>query len=256
MNRLVHDNVLLELHSQNGNAPEWIHVVPSGTFKGKDGRGPFHLNNMQKVIAASLPAAGKTVPIDYNHSLYAHSSDARAAGWIDRMESRADGIWAHASWTPAAAKMIAEKEWRFLSPALKTDEDGNITRIDSVGLVNRPNLELTALNSQQSPEGAADNGFRSDLRKILSLPETAEDDDVIAEITKLVTSAPGQKNRAPQKHSSLSGQDRSLLLGIRKNVDMIRETLAVHGQENTQIPPAPDTALDHEIKKNLGIVAQ
>lgn len=256
MNSLVHGNVFLELHSQNGNAPEWIHVVPSGTFKGRDGRGPFHLNNMQKVIAASLLGKGTTIPIDYNHNLYTNGSDARAAGWIDRMESRADGIWAHANWTPAASKMIAEKEWRFLSPALATDEAGNITRIDGVGLVNRPNLELTALNSQQSPDGSAATSFRDDLCKILSLPKTADDDAVIAEVLKLVASAPGQKSRAPQKHSSLSGQDHSLLLGIRKDVDMIRDTLALHGQKTDPATTSPDTVLDNEIKKNLGIAAE
>lgn len=256
MNSLVHGNVLLELHSQNGNAPEWIHVVPSGTFKGKDGRGPFHLNNMQKVIAASLLGKGTTIPIDYNHNLYTNGSDARAAGWIDRMESRADGIWAHANWTPAASKMISEKEWRFLSPALKTDDDGNIIRIDGVGLVNRPNLELTALNSQQSSDGSAATSFRDNLCKILSLPKTADDDAVIAEVHKLVASAPVQKNRAPQKHSSLSGQDHSLLLGIRKDVDMIRDTLAFHGQKTDPVTTAPDTVLDYEIKKNLGIAAE
>ncbi|GBR50054.1 hypothetical protein CSR02_00035 [Acetobacter pomorum] len=139
----------IELHTEQNSVPIWIHIVPSGTFSGRDGRGPFHLKDPQGVIASSL--AEGSIPVDYNHAVYqAGSKAAGAAGWIDRMENRANGIWAHVEWTSSAKKAIADREWRFISPAFMSTKTGDITRIDSVGLVNRPNLALLSLNSRQA----------------------------------------------------------------------------------------------------------
>jgi len=135
--------------------PQWAHLLPNGTFSGVDGRrGTFQVDDPQKIIDASLPVGGRPIPVDYNHLLFSdqanHNPEAIAAGWIDRLEARADGIWGHVEWTPKAAKMISDREWRYLSPVI-LDRDGVVIKILGVALVNRPNLIMTDLEGSKNP---------------------------------------------------------------------------------------------------------
>ena len=51
-----------------GRAPEWIHLLPSGAFSGRDGRGPYRLTDPDAVIAATREwFRGADMPVDYNH---------------------------------------------------------------------------------------------------------------------------------------------------------------------------------------------
>jgi len=253
MKGLTQGSVVLELHAQEAAAPDWIHIVPSGTFSGKDGRGPFHLNSPQEVITASFPNPKRPIPVDYNHTLYAQKHDAGAAGWIDRMESRNDGIWAHVEWTPKASRLIAEKEWRFLSPAFETAEDGTVKRIDSVGLVNRPNLPLPALNSESSQDKLSDGQLREKICSLLGLDSSAVSSDILQAMEDVLADRSSKKPPKMEKNSRLSRNDLSLLHGIRKDVDVIRETISTHSHQENKILDTARTDLDLEIKKQLGL---
>ena len=82
----------------NGDGvPEWVHLVPAGTFSGTDGRGPYRLDDPAAVIAASM-AAGK-LALDENHSTDLagpNGQPAPARGWVvgacrmDAVRDRAD----------------------------------------------------------------------------------------------------------------------------------------------------------------------
>lgn len=140
-----------------GVAPDWVHILPTGHFKGVDGRGPYQANDLNKIIAASRDAAGnRELLLDYNHATdlaaMPKGGAAPAAGWISDLQVREDGIWGKVDWTPAARQQVANREYRYISPVFRHEKDGVITSILRASLVNQPNLRMTAMASQDTPD--------------------------------------------------------------------------------------------------------
>jgi phage I-like protein len=181
-----------------GIAPDWVHLVPAGSFSGKDGRGPYVLKDAQAVIAASMRHG--SIPFDENHSTETASivgGAAPARGWIDQMQARSDGIWGHVEWTDTGKALMTDKSYRWLSPVLllsKTDGK-TIVAISSVGLTNNPNLifDLKAMqaalaaggaSAQTTTGGLAAQPAEGQMEKkaictVLGIPETTEDGAVL-----------------------------------------------------------------------------
>lgn len=170
-------------------APEWVHLVPPGIFRGNDGRGPFELKDPQKVIATSLAAvAGGVLPIDYDHAIdlaAPNGGKAPAAGWIEELQPREDGIWGRVTWTPAGAAAVQAGEYRFLSPALTSPKKGSgeILAVLRAGLTNNPNLHgLKALHMNGVE---AMDELLAQLREALGLGESADIAAILAAIKAL-----------------------------------------------------------------------
>lgn len=160
----------------DGSLPDWVHLVPAGQFHGRDGRGPYRLDNAGAVIRASMEA-GK-IPIDENHAIDLAAPAGKpspARGWITGMEGRADGIWGRVEWTPAGATLMAEKAYRGLSPALRTDAKGHVLAVLRAALTNVPNLPIHTLHHQQGPR----MDLITELRQAFGLPETADEAAVL-----------------------------------------------------------------------------
>ena len=134
-----------------GEAPEWIQLLPAGTFRGVDGRGPYRVAAPQAVIEASL-SAGK-LPIDENHATE-HAAKTGAAsparGWIVGMEARPDGVWGRVEWNPTGVQLMAEKAYRGISPVFYHLPNGNVLRIASAALTNKPNLPIASMHAALS----------------------------------------------------------------------------------------------------------
>jgi phage I-like protein len=79
------------------------------------------------------------LPIDYDHDMVSPlGSNKKAAGWF-KLAARGGELWAtDVTWTPAAAKALSEREYRYFSPALFRDDKGFVTRIINVALTNLP----------------------------------------------------------------------------------------------------------------------
>lgn len=189
-----------------GAAPgKRFRIVPFGTFAGRDGRGPWHLRDKahaEQVIAATKAFLnGVEMVVNYDHqSEYAAvpgvGGNAKAAGWInpDTLEIASDGIYATADWTPAAEAALQAREYRYYSPHFRARPGtGELTRIVNVGLTNSPNIEVSALASQDA--GAFSEG--SPMTKIatllsatalaaLNLKADSEDEAAINAIDQLV----------------------------------------------------------------------
>ena len=90
--------------------PEWIQLIPAGSFHGRDGRGPYLLSDPEAVIKATMALrmhAG--IPIDYDHATdfgAPQGSPAPAAGWITEFAIRGGAIWGRVEWTERAARAI------------------------------------------------------------------------------------------------------------------------------------------------------
>lgn len=176
---------LLALHA-DGQAPEWIMLIPQGrVIVGRDRRS-FTVSDPSAVIEATK--AQLPLPVDYMHDFETRrpGDDTPAAGWIEALEAREGAIWGQVAWTPKAARAIAEREYRFISPAFlhTADAAAEIIRLCSAGLVHRPNFLMPALNNQQEP------AMDQELLKALGLDDKATPAEAIAAIHALQMPSP------------------------------------------------------------------
>lgn len=154
MSSIATDEVSVAIHDATldvGGAPDWIMVIPSDGFSGRDGRGPYEVDP-QKVIERTLAlgfSAG--LPIDYDHaSDFAAPNGGRApaAGWMTDLQVHDGAIWAHVEWTDKGREAVASHEYRYISPVFSHDEKtGEVLTLLRAGLTNSPNLYDTAICS-------------------------------------------------------------------------------------------------------------
>jgi phage I-like protein len=136
---------------------QWVELLKLGAFRGRDGRGPYRLDDPDAVIQASNAArmtAG--IPIDYDHAIDLAApggAPAPAAGWIKELAVRDSAIWGRVEWTSRAASAIASHEYRYISPVFQySPADGHVIRLLRAGLTNNPNLYLTAISAAGSED--------------------------------------------------------------------------------------------------------
>lgn len=177
--------------AEDGAPLEWVKLLPMGRFGGKDGRGPYLVENeahAQAIIAASKPEGSSLDPVvDYDHqtdlaAVKDVGGTAPASGWIVEMQARADGIWGKIAWTAKALAALKDREYRYLSPVFPHSKStGRVLAILRAGLTNKPNLELGALASEETP---GDNDLnKAKLALALGLGEDATEDQIHAAIT-------------------------------------------------------------------------
>lgn len=227
--------------------PDWIQLLPAGpAIQGSDGRS-WTLPDPAALLR-EFTARNKPLVVDWEHASEHRAPqglDAPAAGWIDHIEERARAIWGHVDWTPKAAAQIAAKEYRFLSPVFTYAKTSNqIVALVSAGLTNQPNLNLTALNQEQSP---------MDLTAIcaaLGLDPGADIPAIIAAITALKSE--GESETAPPPPAANQQQSDLAKFIPRLDYDAAlnrathaeQKLVAIEqAQQNQQIETALNTAL-------------
>ncbi|MCY1668610.1 phage protease [Rhizobium sp. SL86] len=162
---------------------QWVQLVTMGAMKTVDGRGPYVVEDAPGLVANSFRnISTDKLPIDYEHAIDVAAPKgiaAPAAGWISEMNVRSDGVWGLVEWTPRAAQLIRDKEFRFLSPVLLHTPDMKVKKILRASLTNNPNLTLKSLNAAEKGSPVDHETFMRDLRAALGLPETADEAAVI-----------------------------------------------------------------------------
>ena len=181
------------VEADNLAPPEWIQLIPAGSFHGRDGRGPYVLSDPEAVIAATRALRMRAgIPIDYDHATdfgAPQGSPAPAAGWITEFAIRNGAIWGRVEWTERAAGAIRAHEYRYISPVFQyAPGDGAITRLLRAGLTNNPNLYLTAISAAGDEESNM-NEFLKQLREMLGLSADASADDILKRIGVTVAAA-------------------------------------------------------------------
>lgn len=146
----------LELNYKVGDK---LKVSPIGQVVGLDGRS--YVIDPAELIA-SITANGLDIPLDENHSF------ERAAGWFNctKFEERADGIYAELESNELGAELIEKRFYRYLSPVYVMGDNRRVIGLDSVGLVNTPNLLNTALNNQEKDDGMEKTELEKELNTV------------------------------------------------------------------------------------------
>jgi len=183
----------------DGAVPDWVHLLPvvKGEVETFDGRGPYHVADLQSVIQASM-AWERGIPIDENHATDLRPGhEAPARGWIKELQARADGLWGRVEWTAAGRALVADKAYRGISPVLMVDpaDKRTVKLIPRASLVNVPNLRgLAALNTEEtSPmEGM------SKIAEKLGLPADASLDQILAKIGGMAEKSDAKPDAALQ----------------------------------------------------------
>jgi phage I-like protein len=152
---LVPDTRAAQADDASAALTQWVHLLPAGTVTGRDGRGPYTVDaEAVQAVLAAYAAHGGHLPVDYEHqSLGAsqRSGPVPAAGWIEALEARADGVWGLVRWTERAAELLSRREYRYLSPVFSyLVESGRVIALEGAALTHTPNLaELQAAASRQ-----------------------------------------------------------------------------------------------------------
>lgn len=161
--------------------PEWLPMIPAGTFTGRDGRSWVN-SQPEAVVRATL--SYPKLPFDTEHSTELKGpkgEDAPAYAWLDDYRIRDDGvIEAHVEWTPDGEALVRGKKYRYYSPAFGYTADGQVTRISSAGLTNKPNLDFPALNSENHKMTVP-----VQIATVLGLAATASADDAVKAIQQI-----------------------------------------------------------------------
>lgn len=175
--------------------PEWIHLVPFGSWKGHPMRA-FTVGEAEarQVVANFEARGGAKLVVDYEHqtlNTVKNGAPAPASAWVDRLELRTDGVWGHVEgWTPKAQEYLRSREYRYLSPVLmfghKNKRSGlpEGLYLHSVALTNTPFLDelVPVVNS----DGTTPEMKMDELKTLLGLAPDATEAQVMAALTELV----------------------------------------------------------------------
>ena len=176
----------LQSFEEGVDVPEWIHLVPSGVVHTHDRRGPFTSLNASEVIANSFMHQSK-LPVDENHAIDKAGRSgfsSPAMGWIMEMNARADGIWGRVEWTERGRKLLEDRAYSSISPAVMHDQSKRIVSVARASLVNTPNFKgLVSLNSDDS-QGMDDMDFITAVALKLGLADGASEADILAQAGK------------------------------------------------------------------------
>jgi phage I-like protein len=213
-----------------GQAPARIQLLPKQaatgeTWHGRNGNGPYVVPDLQAVIAASdLP-----LYIDYDHLSDLEAglgTEKKAAGWINKLEADAEGLWGIVEWTKRATAAIGDKEYRFISPAFHVAKDtGQVQCLIGAGLTNKPNFIMKALASES---GAGDSDPTRKPQKDVPMNSTHLA-ALCAALAIAVDSDASQIVTAAQ--------------GLRSQVDLMGKQLNLTGKSVLEIASAAATEL-------------
>ncbi|MCE5334263.1 MAG: phage protease [Desulfobacteraceae bacterium] len=197
--------------SEGAQVPVEFQVFPYGIVE-IEGADPFVVDNgAMDAVVEHFNARGLDMVIDYEHQTE-EGSEAPAAGWIKRLENRAEeGLWAEVEWNERAREFLVRKEYRYFSPVfLLSGEERKLEELLRVALTNAPRLNWirpivakipsaaehcgeAASNGNPVPAAEADarpakgNDFYvcKDVLDALGLPAGTEKSEVVASVLAL-----------------------------------------------------------------------
>ena len=241
--------------SHAGDAPGWMQLFPTGTFSGRDGRGPYTCDPVSVVAQTRAHNGPLDIPVDYDHQLEfsaVNGQPAPAAGWITALEARDDGVWGRVEWTEKGRAHVAAREYRYVSPVYYHDQSGVIQSIESVALTNVPNLTgLKALASrepsgQQSFTGESPMSFLKTIASVLGVTDAEPTEATVEAAARMVVQDAQSMKEAMSTMAQTVKADGVTPAGLVKAVQSVAAR-AEHPDVNRFVPVETFTAVNAEL---------
>jgi phage I-like protein len=231
----------------------WFHVVPFGEFPhSKSGLMQIIDNEAAELIVNRFDAekANKNFPgilVDFDHFSQDDGKPSEAAGWIEELDNRDDGIWAQIRWSDVGEQAVKGGRYRMVSPVWKLSDCERLDnarvrpmRIDSVALTNDPNLRgLTPLSNRRGDDAeppttreTMDTNYKSMLVNLLGLKLEAEDtqiEDAVALANKRLTT-----NAQLTKDNEALKAERDTLLNAQVERDLTEFESVISDKETVK----------------------
>jgi phage I-like protein len=240
-------------------APDgWFHIAPHGTFP--------HPNGAQQVIDAEAcetmartfaeEARQPNFPgllVDFDHFSHDPAKPSAAAGWVQGLESRADGLYAQVRWSDLGHAAVTGGRYRLVSPVWNRAECDSWTakagpegqeaahlrprRLARVALTNDPNLPGLAPLTNRSEERRAPHaevpprlealaaGTRNRVLDALKLPATATDAEMLEALRAQAAELASLRNRCATFHEAQADAELEAFADVITNRAAIRAQL-------------------------------
>lgn len=241
--------------SENGSAPEWMQLFPSGTFSGRDGRGPYTCDPAAVVARTREHNGPIDIPVDYDHQLEhatQNGQPAIAAGWITELAARPDGVWGRVEWTDKGKAHVAAREYRYVSPVYYYERGtGEILAIESVALTNVPNLTgLKALASRDAgpnlPTGDITMSFLKTMASVLGVIDAEPTEAAVEAAARRVMSDASAMKSAMSVMAEAAKADDKTPGGVAKAVQAVAAR-AEHPDVSKYVPVETFNAVNVEL---------
>ena len=219
------------------DVPEWVHLLPLGQITGRDGR-TYTLSNPDTLLAA-FEMGNIDLPIDFEHQSETYKDKRTGpipvAGWIKELKIQSDGVWGRVEWTREAHNMIQTRQYRYISPVMNYLKGGEVVRLKSAALVHHPNLELTALSSEEETMDE-ERSFLHELAKMLGLADGASKDEILKAVKAIKDDTPDPAKYVPiEAMQSVMEQSRTAVIGVAEDRAEAKVSMAM---EKGHISPA------------------
>lgn len=231
-----------------------MQILPAGKFDLNDNRGPWVVKDMASVIERSRHSLERGMPVDMDHALdHRNQTEAPAAGWIEELAAREDGIWARIAWTPTGKAKITGREYRFISPVVMVTKEGEVMAMKRAGLTNAPAIAMQALCSveedveKDDPPADAAQDVIAMLREALGAGPDAPVEELIRKARAIIAAADGTKtdNKAVKEMASSYMKLLTELHGDKV------ETALERARESGKLVPAMDAWAQELASTNL-----
>ncbi|EPJ5820900.1 phage protease [Pluralibacter gergoviae] len=195
-----------------------IQLFPAGEFRATDGRPSdcahwLLTESLAQQVIAQLAARKNKIVIDYEHQTLLTEQNghpAPAAGWWAGSDTvwEESGLFArNVEWTERAREMIANGEYRYISPVFAYDpKTGAVLQVLNAALTNNPALDgmshvalaaasrlIVQASTQHSPEKTMNEELLKLLRKLLGLADDASEADVLSALQQAAGNMPKEK---------------------------------------------------------------
>ena len=155
---------LIAADDATGSLTSWIQVAVACAVAPRDLT--ITVEDLRRMAAnfrdGKFPEPPTQICCDYEHLSLRSTKpgDGKAAGWIQDVALRADDaeLWALVAWTPEGAKVVANREYQFVSPVISSDlvtnggEHIGPTLIN-IAMTNTPQLQGMAPVTLSRPTG-------------------------------------------------------------------------------------------------------
>ncbi len=199
----VRDALSFEIASAtDGAVPEWVPMMPGGSWTAFDGRGPFKVTDaaaLVQKINASITERGVKHKLDAHHQSRTakdKKGHVPAYAWLDQYRVGEGGrIEAHVEmWTDRGRKAVESKELRYISPEFFRGADGEIEMIVAGSLTNEPLFDrLQVAEATGGEEAVMDvQKLFEALCAMLGLDPAATKPEAVAEAVKALAEKPAE----------------------------------------------------------------